>query len=808
MDVKDTPIPLNRRWGGIFVLFCVLLVLIDIIRLFVLPRSYWPVFTDAFETVVALVGAMACGFAAARSSMLTRGLWVLTAAYLALLALADFHDLCVGIHFGEATLLSALEFVGWCTYVPLALLVFFPLWEEGQLRWKWLPVFDFAQVAITVALAYFRLIYLPHLHSGQGWAQYGTAELVRNLLISVGLLVRAAAEPRVRTRRFYQSIGGAFATITLLKIIFPPFYQPVIIIVRPAALLAIGIFATYWNDLVDNEVDVTQRPIGLRLALSLFAAATLMLVVLLAIGAPAQYRGGMYLILAASAMLFIARSYLAERTRYATEYQLRNSEREYRVLFESAIVPILIIQPRDERILQANPAACELYDVHREDLIGTSFRDFTKDVVRREEQMAELLRTGVCHAFQTVHRTRSGRYIDVLVSASLIQYRGQTAIMSFNRDITEHRRAEEALTKSRRLLAETEEIGKVGGWEVDLDAMKLTWTPEIYSIHEVDLTFEPTVDKAIQFYTPASRPVIERLVRRATEHGEPYDAELEIITAKGNLRSVRGIGRVDLEQRRVYGFFQDITTRKQNEREMAQLRLDLTHLSRVLTLNEISGSLAHEINQPLCAILNNAEVARTLLSREQDKQEDIPEILGDIIQDAKRAGDVVSKLRRLVKKGDEPFELLPINALIDDVLALLHSSLAMYKVTLRLDLKPDLPNISGDRVRLQQVMLNLVTNALDSMKETPSRILTVRSAMAAQDIITVSVSDSGPGIPEARRASLFKPFFTTKKDGLGLGLSICRSIIEEHGGRIWEDDDPGGGATFSFSLNAWCKESA
>jgi PAS domain S-box-containing protein len=808
MDVKDTPVPLHRRWGRVFALFCVLLVVIDIIRLFVLPQNYRPVFTDAFETVVALLGAATCGFAAARSSMRTRGLWVLAAAFMALLALADFHDFCVGIRFGEATFLSALEFLGWCTYVPLALLVFFPAWEEGQPRWKWLPVFDFAQVAIVVALAYFRFIYLPHLHSGQGWDQFGTAEQVRNLLISAGLLVRAAAEPRVRTRRFYQSIGGAFAAITALKIIFPPFYQPVIIIVRPAALLAIGVFAAYWNDSIDDEVDVTQRPIGLRLALRLFAAATLMLVLLLALGAPAQYRGGMYLIVAASAVLFIARSYLAEHTRYATEYQLRVSEREYRVLFESAIVPILITEPRNERILQANPAACGLYDVPREDIIGASFKGFIKDAARGEEQLAELLQTGVCRTFQTVHRTRGGRDIDVLVSASLIQYRGQTAIMRFNRDITEHKRAEEALTKSRRLLAETEKIGKIGGWEIDLDTMELTWTPEIYSIHEVDPGFQPTVDKAIQFYAPASRPVIERLVRRAMENGEPYDVELEIITAKGNLRSVRGSGRTDLEHRRIYGFFQDITAQKQNEREMAQLRLELTHLSRVLTLNEISGSLAHEINQPLCAILNNAQAARTLLSREEDGREAIPEIIDDIIQDAKRAGDVISKLRKLVKKSDDLFEPLPINALIDDVLALLHSSLAMNKVTLRLDLKPDLPDISGDRVRLQQVLLNLITNAVESMKETPSRILTIRSASDGPDMVTVSVSDSGPGIAEARRALVFQPFFTTKKDGLGLGLSICRSIIEEHRGRIWEDANPRGGATFSFSLNARCKESA
>jgi C4-dicarboxylate-specific signal transduction histidine kinase len=315
------------------------------------------------------------------------------------------------------------------------------------------------------------------------------------------------------------------------------------------------------------------------------------------------------------------------------------------------------------------------------------------------------------------------------------------------------------------------------------------------------------VEKAIQFYAPASRPVIERLVRRAVEHGEPYDVEMEIITAKGHLRTVHSIGRADLEHRRVYGFFQDITAQKQNEREMAQLRLELTHLTRVLTLNEISSSLAHEINQPLCAILSNAEAAKVLLSQEQDRQEDIPEIVDDIIQDAKRAGDVIRTLRKLVKKGDEPFESLPINELIDDVLRLLHSSLAMKGIALRLDLKPGLPDIRGDRVRLQQVLLNLVMNALDAMKGTPSGTLTVCSAMDGSDMVTVSVGDTGPGLDKAARAMLFQPFFTTKRDGLGLGLSICQSIIDEHGGRIWGDSNPGEGATFSFSLKAWNKES-
>ncbi len=319
----------------------------------------------------------------------------------------------------------------------------------------------------------------------------------------------------------------------------------------------------------------------------------------------------------------------------------------------------------------------------------------------------------------------------------------------------------------------------------------------------MDPSYDPTVEKGISFFAPACRPIIEQAVRRAIEHGAPYELELEIVTAKGHHRNVRTIGRADLVHRRIYGFIQDISERKKDERDRIELRQELAHLGRVMAMSELSTSLAHEINQPLGAILNNAEAAKILLSQAQAKQEAIPEIIDDIIQDAKRAGDVIRKVRSVVKKMDAQFEPLRVNPLIDDALALVQNSLTMSNVTLRPDLEPDLADIWGDRVRLQQVLVNLVTNAVDAMKETPSRILTVRSSMDGPDMVTVSVSDSGPGLAEDRRERVFEPFVTTKKDGLGLGLSICRSIIEEHGGRIWADNNPGGGAAFSFSLKAW-----
>ncbi len=486
---------------------------------------------------------------------------------------------------------------------------------------------------------------------------------------------------------------------------------------------------------------------------------------------------------------------------------LRKSEERFRGIFESSIEGIYS-SSLEGNVLAMNPAMAKMLGYDSPQAAIRNIRDLGQQIWTNPQERSYYLQRldeqGAVRGYECQFRRKDDTRIWVSLNGRSIRGPdGQVAhyLMSAS-DVTERKNAEQALEKNRNLLMQIERIGRVGAWEIDLATMKLTWTTEVYAIHEVDSAYEPTVEKAIQFYTPASRSVIQRLLRWATEQGEPYDTELEIVTAKGNIRSVHAIGKADLQERRVYGFFQDITKSKENEREMSQLRFELTHLARVLTLNEISGALAHEINQPLGAILNNAEAARLLLTQNQDNWVEMPEIVEEIIQASRRAGDVVRKLRTLVKKGDTAFEPLAINVLIEEVLVLLHSTVTINNVTLQLDLKPDLANVRGDRIRLQQVLLNLVTNAIEAMKEASSRVLAVRSAMRDTNVVVVSVSDSGPGIAEARRAVLYKPFFTTKRDGLGLGLSICKSIIEEHGGWMCEENNPAGGATFSFSLKA------
>jgi PAS domain S-box-containing protein len=403
---------------------------------------------DGFETVVLLLCVLACGFAAARSSPMGRELWLMTAAFFGLMAAADLHDFLLDISFGSGILISTLDFLGWCSYPLLAFLIFFPVEKEGRPDWNWISLLDFLQVTLAAGLAYFQLIYLPRFLAGQTWMVIGHPELLRNLLIAGGLLLRSRVDPFSQARAIYLRVGGVFACVAFLRVLFPGYFNPIYAVSRPALWLLLGIFAVNWESVPDLKREQAERHTALRLFLSLCAAATLLVVAVLALSAPAPYRKLMYFCVGVSVALYILRSSMAEHSRYDAETRLRHSEHDHRVLFESAIVPIVIFEPESERILQANAAACELYGVGPEGLAGASMKDFTKDIAPGEKQSADLLRTGTCQRFESVHRKRDGREIEVLVSSSVIHYGGGKAVLSFNRDITERKRAERALRES------------------------------------------------------------------------------------------------------------------------------------------------------------------------------------------------------------------------------------------------------------------------------------------------------------------------------------------------------------------------
>ena len=248
----------------------------------------------------------------------------------------------------------------------------------------------------------------------------------------------------------------------------------------------------------------------------------------------------------------------------------------------------------------------------------------------------------------------------------------------------------------------------------------------------------------------------------------------------------------------------DISERLALEHETAMQREQLAHLSRVGMLGELSGSMAHELNQPLAAILSNAQAAQRFLAADPMNLDEVRASLADIVADDKRAGDVIRRLRAMLKKQAPDWRRLDLNELVVEVLRLAHSDLLTRNASASRKLAAGLPTVHGDHVQLQQVLINLLLNAGDAMQDcAPPRELTVRTGTTPEGQVCVSVCDTGRGIPPEDLERIFEPFVTSKRDGIGLGLAVCRSIIRTHGGHLWAKNNLERGATVSFTLPPW-----
>ena len=247
----------------------------------------------------------------------------------------------------------------------------------------------------------------------------------------------------------------------------------------------------------------------------------------------------------------------------------------------------------------------------------------------------------------------------------------------------------------------------------------------------------------------------------------------------------------------------DISHRRRLERATARQRDELAHLSRVAMLGELSGSLAHELNQPLTAILSNAQAAQRFLAQTPPRVDQLAEILSDIVKSDHRARSVIQRLRAMLRKEKAQHQSLDINDVVEESLRLMRSDLLNRDVAVSTDLADALPPVSGERNQLQQILLNFMMNGCDAMhaRETDRRLL-VRTHRNARGDVEISVADRGTGIPEADLERIFEPFVTTKSQGLGLGLAICRSIVEAHGGRLWASNNADAGATLHIELPA------
>jgi PAS domain S-box-containing protein len=400
-----------------------------------------------------------------------------------------------------------------------------------------------------------------------------------------------------------------------------------------------------------------------------------------------------------------------------------------------------------------------------------------------------------------------------------------------NIDIHDLKQAEEALRRSENYLAEAQRLTHTGSWVYNVLTGELVHSSEE---HRRLFGFDPekgmpSFDELVSRIHPEDRTVALREFETATPSGEDFDAHFRIVLPDGTVKYVYGTGHPVFNPsgavHEFIGMVTDVTERKRAEEALRQAQADLAHVSRLTTMGELTASIAHEVNQPLTAVVNNANACLDLLDpasrragegglaapehpgKDGPNLEEVREALAEIIDDAGRASAVIVRVRQLAKRAPIEKSLLDLKDVVNDVLSLARYESATRRVTIRIDFPRDLPPVSGDRVQLQQVLLNLVMNGMDAMNsvEEQSRILVLfgkHDATAGTPGVLLCVQDAGIGFKPEDMDRLFEAFYTTKSQGLGMGLALSRSIIEAHGGHLWAELNPGPGATFSFALPA------
>jgi len=485
----------------------------------------------------------------------------------------------------------------------------------------------------------------------------------------------------------------------------------------------------------------------------------------------------------------------------------RGLEAKIRRLVEANVVGI-VMWNLEGAITDANDAFLRMVQYDREDLASGRVRwmDLTPaDWGDRDEKaLADLKATGIFQPFEKEYFRKDGSRVPVLLGGTFFEGSGKEGV-AFVLDLSEQKRAERALRRSEAFLAESQHLSQIGSfsWRVATD--EITWSEQLYRIYELEIGVPVTLELIRTRVHPEDVSLIEKMVDQARDGGHGFEWQYRLLMPDLSIKYMHAVAhsiRDQDDQLEYIAAVQDVTARRLTEEARDKARSELAHMARVMSLGALTASITHEVNQPLSGIITNASTCLRMLDANPPNVDGARETTKRTIRDGHRASDVITRLRALFGRKEALIEPVDLSDATREVIELTRNDLQRNRVALRTELADDLPFVMGDRIQLQQVIMNLIRNAADAMRDIEGRPrqLTITTERDESDLVQLTVQDSGTGFEPESMNNLFEAFYTTKNDGMGMGLSVSRSIIENHNGRLWANLNDGAGATFSFSI--------
>ena len=495
--------------------------------------------------------------------------------------------------------------------------------------------------------------------------------------------------------------------------------------------------------------------------------------------------------------------------RKRAEDALRASERSLQLIIDT--IPALAWSARTD-------GSAEFFNRHYLDFIGLSAEQASgwgwtaavhpEDVNDLASTWQRIMASNAAGEAEARLRRQDGGYRWFLFRANPLRDEHGTIVKWYgiNTDIEDRKQAEAELRRAYDSFADAQGLSHTGSFITDLLGDDHNWSREAFRIFDFEPGTKVSVQRIRDIIHPDDLPSFEAVIARGMQ-GENVTFAFRIVTVTGAVKHVRGVAHVveHVAGRPLFvGALQDVTDSKLAEEALDRARSELAHVARVTTVSAFTASIAHEVNQPLSGIITNAGTCLRMLAAEPPDVDGARETAKRTLRDGNRAADVISRLRALFSKREFTLELLDINEVTQEVVALSLSELQRNRVILRSEFTSELPPVTGDRIQLQQVILNLLRNASDAMMSVHDRPrqLVIGTGQEADHRVRLTVRDAGVGLDAESMNKLFDAFYTTKADGMGIGLSVSRSIIERHHGRLWAEPNDGPGATFAFAIPA------